>query len=160
MSQSQEKKVPSTYNIGEAEKQKYFHLHLRELRRGPHIACTATATRILAASQHESVIQSKQCSPQQPCARATARAGVPSTQTPSSAPRLYYDHCCVPQLTGFRMRCCACQTTKMAMREVRDSRGSAAQRTGERLQPDLRRPMITLLRSGRMEAATATGPRT
>jgi hypothetical protein len=142
------------------EKQIYFHLHLRELRRDPHIACMAAVTRNLAASKHESAFRSEYCSPQQPCARAIAQAGVPSTQTPSSAPRFYNDQCCFPQLTGFRMRRCACQTTKMVMREVRDSRDSAMQQTVEHLQPDLRRPMMTSLRSGRTEAATATGPRT
>lgn len=59
MSQESRKKYHQPTTSEKREKQIYFHLHLRELRRAPHIACTAAATRILAASQHEFALQSK-----------------------------------------------------------------------------------------------------
>lgn len=158
MSQGSRKK-PSTYNIREGGK-RYFHLHVRGLRRGPHIACTAVAIRIVAASQNGSVHQPKLCSSQQPCVRATALADVPSTQTPSCAPRLYYNYCYILQWTESRVGRRACQTMRTVMGEARDSQGSATQQTGERLHQDLRQSTMTSLRSRQMEAATATGPRT
>jgi len=151
--------TPSAYNIREAGK-RYFYLHVRGLRRGPHIACMAVAIRIVAASQNESVLQPQLCSPQQPCVRATAQAGVPSSQTPSCVPRLYYNYRYFLQWTGSRTRRRACQTMRTVMGEARDSRGSATQQTGEHLHPDLRQPTMTSLLSRQMEAATATGPRT
>lgn len=143
-------KTPSTYNIREAGNG-YFYLQVRGLRCGPHIACMAVAIRIVAASQNESVLQ--------PCVHATAQAGAPSIQTPSCAPRLYYNYCYFLQWTGSRTRQRACQTMRTVMAEARDSRGSATQQTGEHLHPDLRQPTMPSLRSRQMEAATAE-PRT
>lgn len=152
MSQRSRKKQLHQPTTSEKREKVYFYLHVRGLRRDPHIACTAVAIRIVAASQNESVLQ--------PFVRATAQAGVPSTQTPSCAPRLCYNYCYFLQWTGSRTRRRACQTMRTVMGEARDSRGSATQQTGERLHPDLRQPTMTSLRSRQMEAATATGPRT
>lgn len=119
----EDKKSAITYNITEVGKMISFTrstlLKLRETPRGPRTACKVARSPV--AGVHGSGLQPCQ-PPQQPCAGATARAGVPSTQNPSSAPRLY--SCSLPQLTGFRMRR-ERQTMRTPMGMAQGSQGSA-----------------------------------